>query len=321
MLKKLYIALLAAILLPSCYSEIEFDNLMPEPVPVINAVANPDTVVMASISRTYRYDESVDDLLIRDAEVSLYVNDKFVQDMKGKEFDWDSGTFYPGSDAELRKHKWVYMSDYVPHAGDKVEIRAATRYGDARVTDVVPRQVPVESVDAKLLDNIESWMRYAAEYTIWFTDPAGEKNYYLLTALAIANSAETSYSPMYVYYTDPLIVSQNKDILDVTSGDIWNDWGCVFSDETIDGQRYGVRVKEVDNSFVVTPKRRFCLLSISEDYYKYLRSMFKYQQREDSELGGLGLKEPVVIYSNVEGGTGIMASQYVSLFDRELPEK
>lgn len=154
MLKKLYIALLAAILLPSCYSEIEFDNLMPEPVPVINAVANPDTVVMASISRTYRYDESVDDLLIRDAEVSLYVNDKFVQDMKGKEFDWDSGTFYPGSDAELRKHKWVYMSDYVPHAGDKVEIRAATRYGDARVTDVVPRQVPVESVDAKLLDNI-----------------------------------------------------------------------------------------------------------------------------------------------------------------------
>lgn len=126
---------------------------------------------------------------------------------------------------------------------------------------------------------------------------------------------------MYVYYTDPLIVSQNKDILDVTSGDIWNDWGCVFSDETIDGQRYGVRVKEVDNSFVVTPKRRFCLRSISEDYYKYLRSMFKYQQREDSELGGLGLKEPVVIYSNVEGGTGIMASQYVSLFDRELPEK
>ena len=321
MLKKLYIALLAAILLPSCYSDIEFDDLMPEPAPVINAVANPDTVVMASISRTYRYDESVDDLLIRDAEVSLYVNDKFVQDMKGKEFDWDSGTFYPGSDAELRKHKWVYMSDYVPHAGDKVEIRAATRYGDARVTDVVPRQVPVESVDAKLLDNIESWMRYAAEYTIWFTDPAGEKNYYLLTALAIANSAETSYSPMYVYYTDPLIVSQNKDILDVTSGDIWNDWGCVFSDETIDGQRYGVRVKEVDNSFVVTPKRRFCLRSISEDYYKYLRSMFKYQQREDSELGGLGQKEPVVINSNVEGGTGIMASQYVSLFDRELPDK
>jgi len=321
MWKKLYVALLAAILLPSCYSDIEFDDLMPEPAPVINAVANPDTVVMASISRTYRYDESVDDLLIRDADVSLYVNDQFVQKMTGKEFDWDSGIFYPGSDAELRKHKWVYMSDYVPHAGDKVEIRAATRYGDASVTDVVPRQVPIESVDGKLLDNIESWMRYAAEYTVWFTDPAGEKNYYLLTVLAVENNWWADFSPMYVYYTDPLFVSQNKDILDITSGDIWNDWGCVFSDETIDGQHYGIRVKEVDNSMAMLPERRFCLRSISEDYYKYLRSVFKSQQREDSDLGGLGLKEPVVIYSNVVGGTGIMASQYVSSFDTELPQK
>ena len=38
-----------ALLLQSCYSDIEFENLMPEPVPVINAVATPDTVVMASI--------------------------------------------------------------------------------------------------------------------------------------------------------------------------------------------------------------------------------------------------------------------------------
>ena len=61
-------------LLTSCYSEIDFGELMPEPRPGVNAIASPDTVVIASISRTYSLDENVDDLFIKNADVQLTVN-------------------------------------------------------------------------------------------------------------------------------------------------------------------------------------------------------------------------------------------------------
>ena len=88
-----------ALLLQSCYSDIEFKGLIPEPVPVINAVATPDTVVMASISRSYSYEENLGDLYVKDADVELNVNNgEFIEKMSAVEFDTVSNTIMSSSD-------------------------------------------------------------------------------------------------------------------------------------------------------------------------------------------------------------------------------
>ena len=134
-----------ALLLQSCYSDIEFENLMPEPVPVINAVASPDTVVMASISRSYSYEENLGDLYVKDADVSLFVNGNFYSKMQGKEIHVRPVVDSGGVTEELSR-KWIYTSDYVPSPGDDIKIEAATRYGTASVSDVIPQPAYVESV-------------------------------------------------------------------------------------------------------------------------------------------------------------------------------
>ena len=83
--------------------------------------------------------------------------------------------------------------------------------------------------------------------------------------------------------------------------------GRVFSDELFDGKEYTLQVKEqLRSDTKYYTKRHIRLYSLSEPYYQYLLSLQNI--KNEGIMGGLtnvGLAEPVRIYSNVEGGTGI----------------
>ena len=116
----------AGVMLTSCYSRIDFEGLLPEPVPVINAVASPGNVVRASISRTYSVEENTADLYIRDADVTLTVNGSYTEQMTKVEFD--TLINYGGEPW----HVVTYVSTYRPQVGDRIEISASTPYGEHR---------------------------------------------------------------------------------------------------------------------------------------------------------------------------------------------
>ena len=56
-------------------------------------------------------------------------------------------------------------------------------------------------------------------------------------------------------------------------------------------------------------EREVILYSITEDYYKYMRSVQKDMHRDDSTLGDLGIYEPIFIHNSVDGGAGALCAQ------------
>lgn len=315
----------AGVMLTSCYSRIDFEGLLPEPVPVINAVASPGNVVRASITRTYSVEENTDDLYIRDADVTLTVNGKYTEQMTMVEFDtlinygWEPW------------HVVTYVSTYRPQVGDCIEISASTPYGEAHCSDEVPVPVAIRGVQTTL-EQVDGYGGvysnvYDVTYHVKFSDPAGVPNYYLVNVQSKYYLFSGS-GGVYVDYIDPVFEMQNQDITEIGSeNSLRNGWGWTFSDETIDGQDYSLTLKETgvtlsENSTDPWQRQRSVrLYSLSESYYKYLRSVLKSNQREESSIGDIGILEPVVIFSNVEGGTGILGAMGMTemSFNIKLP--
>ena len=306
----------------SCYSDIHFEDLMPEPMPVINAVASTDTVVLASISRTYSEVEDVHDLYVKDADVELNVNGgEIIEKMTAVEFDTVTNTMEP-------IHVVAYKSNYMPKVGDHLEVTAVTPYGIAKASDNVPEPVKMEGVETsynyKIVpgitfegNTIVSYYNKECDVTfhVRFHDPVGEENYYFVNVV----SADDGYygDAYYIDYVDQVFSMQNQDITDIGSDGIRNEWGWTFSDETIDGLDYSLALRasgfpvnddENPDRYNSNYKVVIRLYSVSEGYYKYLRSVLKDEQREESSVGDIGILEPVTIFSNVDGGTGIFGA-------------
>ena len=261
---------------------------MPEPVPVINAVATPDTVVMASISRSYSYEENLGDLYVKDADVSLYVNGTLHGKMQGKEVSTHPVVDSGGVTEELSR-KWIYTSDYVPSPGDDIKIEAATRYGTASVS------------------------AYDVTYHVRINDKPGERNYYML---GVRHKDTSDWSFIRIYLTDPVFGMQNQDITDIGSDTPYTMTVTVFDDTMFDGTTYDLRFEEYAydgyNSIGYwqdSMEREVILYSITEDYYKYMRSVQKDMHRDDSTLGDLGIYEPIFIHNSVDGGAGALCAQ------------
>ncbi len=299
-------------LFASCYSDINFESQMPDTLPVINAVATPDTVVMASVSRTYDASEELTGVQLRDAAVSLFVNGKLHGQMIPKIFDVDIPVGSTGTSDELRKNKVVYVSDYVPSPHDRIAIEAHTDYGNARVEDIVPEAVAIDDAKVEYTAISTDWgsVEYHIDYKIRFQDNPVQKNYYFLTVGAVD---DWDVGMVFIDYVDPVFEMQNQDMAETIAGDgaLENSWGMTFDDTLINGMDYEMTVKEEVQFLTegVSVLREIRLYSVSEDYYKYLRSVLKDKSREDSALGDLGFYEPVEIFSNVKGGVGILGAQ------------
>ncbi len=140
-------------------------------------------------------------------------------------------------------------------------------------------------------------------YQITFQDTPGKSNYYSLQIWG----DDDHLGVLLDFSVDP-VFTQQQGILDEVFGSSMVNWrGRVFSDELFDGKEYTLQVKEqLRSDTKYYTKRHIRLYSLSEPYYQYLLSLQNI--KNEGIMGGLtnvGLAEPVRIYSNVEGGTGI----------------
>ena len=172
----------------------------------------------------------------------------------------------------------------------------------------------------------DSYYSYTTEFfqmDVTINDPPGVENYYLLNMEV--NSSYTQWRDTTVQYVDslyhngewhyfvadstytlrdifrftdqPYIESPDLVVEAITSN------GILFSDQLIDGKEYSVRavtntesLRSADSAVV-----DIRLQSISESYYKYLRTRQKHYETKDNPFA-----VPVIVYSNVEGGTGFL---------------
>lgn len=89
--------------------------------------------------------------------------------------------------------------------------------------------------------------------------------------------------------------------------------GIAFTDELFDGQSYSFNLPWGGTITTPTDKTYFrkqyvvFLYSISESYYNYMRMLNQLNEGSfTGDLADIGLAEPIRVYSNVEGGTGIL---------------
>lgn len=298
-----FTAILSFLLLSACYRRLDLEAYRTTPKMVINSAFSPDTVVMASVSRTWFHTESMPDVTLRNAKVELYIDGVFKEEMPWKAYTYWKPQFWLGEDLGEWITDTLYLSNTIPLPGQTVRIVATTpEYGTAWAEDIVPRKVEIE--DLTIRNNLEGGD--VIFYQITFQDPPGQANYYSLQIWG-----DDEHLGAFLDFSVDPVFNRQQGALDEVFGSGLTNWrGRVFSDELFDGKRYTLQVREVVRLDMDRATRRHVrLYSLTEPYYQYLFSLQNISDDDESIMGGLtniGLAEPVRIYSNVEGGTGIV---------------
>lgn len=297
---------MAGLLFTSCYQEIDLDKYRTTPQMVINCAATTDTAIIASITRTWFFPENTPYVKLPHADVKLYINGEFAEQMKWKEI---------GSSCNGVPSDSAFVSTVTPKEGDRIKITASTpEYGTATAEDRIPAKMPIEEVRYTIQStegmydgNYSDY--YKIFYKVTFQELPEPGNYYLVRIC--------EYDDYYRRWTstnltaiDP-IMDEYEDILDGALGfdgiGTWN--GLLFTDSQINGQRYTLQVQESVSSLPHSARRKVAVYSLSEAYYHYLHSMQKLVGSTLEEaLGNIGFAEPWRVYSNVQGGTGILGA-------------
>jgi len=295
-------------ILLSCVKEVDMEYLRPAPKLVLNCFAQAGQPLTASLSRTKFYTEDHPYIMIIDAEMKLFVNDRFVETMV-----WSKET-------SGYNNQGCYVAEYKPKERDNIRIEAASDgYNSISSEVVVPPGVAIESgFIEKVLDE-NSYPRNLVHVT--FTDVPGRKDYYMIYPEwgyplfdEDVFTGEYRFEPINTDYSEEPLFSGDISTFDQVMGGsgLNGRYGRVFPDDMIDGKTYTMKLNcgspyynpEEENAPPIT--YRITLYTISEGYYSYMKSVLKFT--DDSFSGTLtdaGLAEPVRIYSNIEGGTGI----------------
>lgn len=325
------VLLIAISLFSSCVKDIDLDYLRPTPKLVLNCLASVGDTVKATVSRTWFYTDEKPNIGIKEADVKLYVNDVFREQM-----EWREGI-------ENYRYLGYFISSYIPAPGDQIRIDvSAPEMGAVSANAVVPTAPSLIDLKYEVkADTTGNMIIRTTNYSITLRDDASKSNYYLMRL----DRGDPYKSGDDVYYEwqsasidysgDPLF-GGDISVLDKVFG---NDWlsgyrGRVFTDESINGTEYTIRLTSgtsyssyypgsdypgYDYPGYVDPDEdekqdyptylRASLYTISSSYYFYLRAL---EMRADDSFSNAlidaGLAEPIRVFSNVEGGVGVLGT-------------
>lgn len=328
-MKKRLPILLPLMLFLLCASCIRDVVLKLDPVPpllVLNASITPDHEVAAFLSKSWFLLDSVPEYELPNKGVSLkvYVNDTFYGNMQCTDNPADS-TGYKG--------QYKLPGCYVK-AGDKVKLEAEVPgFDPAEAQTIIPRKTEIVSIDTTSFPNTRDLQVYMTLH-----DDASERNYYRLVLERLLEFHKgdsvmwvSSFSDdnrlggsitgdnidlgMIGYYFYNLSLTYDDPVFqpNIPSPDNYKGahYRGIFSDDLFNGKEYAVACSFTpNNSFVTdtlsaTVHYDIHLLSISEDYYNYLKVIRNFSiSFGDANMDGL--LEPTATYSNVTDGFGVV---------------
>lgn len=303
-MKHLLYTLLLGVFLTSCYRKIDLDEYRTTPKMVINSVVSPDTVVMASITRTWFYPDKKPYVNLPHAHVELYINNQYIETMQWKTLNNPRNPDQPDT---------LFLSNTIPAEGDRIKIVASTpEYGTVTAEDIIPKKVPIKNASHTIKKGNGVYQGTISDYfEIYYEvtfDEFPEKNNYYLAKITQIKTGYYGYYETEIDYIDPVFKEQDA-ILDesMAFNGLEKRGGALFTDQSINGQTYTLQIKETTAELDETEQRIISIYSLSESYFLYLLSLQKIAGSTlEGGLGNIGLAEPLRVHSNVEGGTGIL---------------
>ncbi len=296
--------LLLGVFLTSCYRKIDLNEYRTTPKMVINSVVSPDTVVMASITRTWFYPDKKPYVNLPHAHVELYINNQYIETMQWKTLNNPRNPDQPDT---------LFLSNTIPAEGDRIKIVASTpEYGTVTAEDIIPKKVAIKNASHTIKKGNGVYQGTISDYfEIYYEvtfDEFPEKNNYYLAKITQIKTGYYGYYETEIDYIDPVFKEQDA-ILDesMAFNGLEKRGGALFTDQSINGQTYTLQIKETTAELDETEQRIISIYSLSESYFLYLLSLQKIAGSTlEGGLGNIGLAEPLQVYSNVEGGTGIL---------------
>ena len=296
----LYIVI--GISLTACLTEVDLSDLRESPRLVVNGVAVAGEPLRLSVTRTWFYTDDHPNVVIPDATVRLYVNDHYEETIP----------FVPGD--TLFNAAGSYQAAFVPKMADRLRLEvSAPGYEVIHAETVIPQASQLlEAKAVREVSTADSTVKRVV-YSISFQDAVEEENYYLfrLEEGNLINEEEATYSwrVLYLDYAEePLFVQSTSALDQILFSQYLSGYdGRVFSDETINGKSYTIRLQTSTHYVSEATKRlRVRLYAISADYYRYLKTLQDQSDRSfANHLIDAGLAEPIRVYSNIDGGLGI----------------
>ncbi|HEY5511149.1 MAG TPA: DUF4249 domain-containing protein [Prolixibacteraceae bacterium] len=268
---------------------------------VLNGLINSDSLIRVYVGKSIYISDS-DGLVVQNldnAKVYIYQNglliDSLQHDFKG--INW--GLFYPSGNYYSKKVK--------PLPGKEYRIVAKIPgLPDVSATAILPNPVKIEKVDAAAI-RLAPYNQDALKCNIKFADPLNETNYYLVEVFYKYGDQITPIISERFTCKDPVVEEYLSDG-SIAGGNLA---GVVFSDKVINGKTYSLNLTIWRNPARSGDGPRsviyFHLYSISENYFKYIRTLNLYSAKH-----GKPLSEPVQVFSNITGGYGIFAGAAVS---------
>lgn len=333
---------LGAISLSSCYTDFD-PKIESDPVLCMNSIIETGCPIKVELSRTWVWTEKdfPHYIYVRDATVELYINGELKDTMEFTEY----GPQNPYGNPDIG-----YFSDVCPRAGDEVRLVAVSKeLGEAEATVVMPQEVPIEKVDVETTSVDETEASYATffrinqYFSVWFTDPASDVNYYRLLMKPVnpepvgtdifyedydGTMRERIYASQLTFdrisHDNEPLFSEHESVLDVIFGSS-STWFSLFSDRSISGQSYPLQL-EMERGSLITynpeeieslydVRLRFTLYNVSASYYNWFIYDWYRNESIQGALGDAGLAETIIPCSNVSTKAGIVAACTPSAFE------
>ena len=300
-MRNIYIfGLFLSITLLSCEkeSEINIDNN------VINSFISDGTPFVIQASKTVSVFDTATYFSSKDLEGVLYEDGKIVGDLIFQETYTREGL--PGEVPE-----GYSVNGFGPKQGK--EYRFELKRGQDVVvsgSDKIPFPVSFTISDTSTVNDESSMDSKGIECSIKFNDTAGEENYYIITYnhtefMDQYDEIGWTQGTGWMKSDDPAIESYYY-----RTGLLYTGNRYIFSDKYFDGQEYTMPVSFfVGHDSGRRMNLNIYLLSVSEQYYKYVSSAIKQQENNDDYYA-----EPTQVYNNINNGFGIFAGFSVSKY-------
>ncbi len=285
---KLFLLLVLVALLGSCIKEIDKVPAFEGPKLVVNSLINPDSMVRVNVSLSGSNAQGAQ--FLNDVNVQLFEDGQLIVVLSYDTLGWYQSNFYPviGKLYKLVVNSSAYGS---VTAQTRIPLLPLELTGIYYKASALPIQIngPVAFYDT--------------ETEVQFKDAADEANYYEVGENrflyeqtqekdpSILMDGDLSYNPLTYYFSDFLFDGANKHLVLRKGGEV-----SLMQGVEVPIEQYPLRFR-----------------SCSSAYYQFRKSWTKHLynqtlgQNLDDPIQLLFFGDPVVMFSNVQGGYGVFA--------------
>ncbi len=272
--------------LSSCIDQISVDLPAPPKRLVVNSILTPDSLFRVQVSRVTSATDASSRLLAS-ARVSLFTSGGTVEVLRNQ-------------------GNGLYYSPTKPSSSTPYTLQVAVdEYPSVSATDTVPAAVPIQEAWFSYPTGTDRNNELLGTIVVRFADPAQFVNFY-----EISGYQESQFLTLDARGNAALVAEDESGL---------NSKSLVFSDKLFNGRDFELRASFLPHSRgggsggPTTRPPRLVLRSVSRAYYQYRKSWTRHLYNQGSKDDTynltqlLFLGDPSTMYSNVNGGYGVMA--------------